>query len=660
MLDPSAPVEARTDAAKRLCETLTLDGCERLHAAARRAARARTTLRLERAGWSLTIGAAEEDFEVDEPSPIRRGPPMPRPGSRRALAKTAAVERLDRRIAALDAVLLTLAESAAAALTVADGDEAAEEVGVRLARGADDAAGVAALGVLPLPATRRAVLAMGTGRDPASRAAIADAIGVASAGTVDAAWADAAAKRLIELHDRGDARRQRALRAFDRVVARHAKALAAIGDPAVAALQRLAKGASANKAMKKLERLEAAAEKAMKARTEALRALEEHDVAARATFAALERLYAISPPGRASVAAVVAKAIAGARTDDASLALVEHAGACNEPAVGTALVGATQARHAVVRIAACRALARADWHAHVAAVAERLGDELWQVRIAAARSLAEIGGASSIDALVAAARRANGQPLVAINRALTALTGEDFHGNAALWASWWAKHRDGYSGPSKKRRGDAAADADAGRIAFYGVRTRSRNIAFVLDTSGSMAAGIDANALSWLLGEKPPESETKLALAKKELLTTLTALPDDAHFSIVAFSDGPEPFKRKPVVANEKNRRRATQWVETLVADGQTNIFDAVSLAIGDPDRLDAATPDTVFLLADGGCNRGDRPLPEDALAEIVRRCRRGNVTIHAIALGLDADVPFMRALATRTGGTFVSRRKAP
>src|SRR5215469_13252085 len=107
-----------------------------------------------------------------------------------------------------------------------------------------------------------------------------------------------------------------------------------------------------------------------------------------------------------------------------------------------------------------------------------------------------------------------------------------------------------------------------------------KDVAFVLDTSGSMAG-------------------PKMQQAKKALQFCIENLNDDDRFEIIRFSTEVEPLFDKLVEANQANRDKANDFVKDLKAMGSTAIDDALakslSLQKGDDDR-----PFVIVFLTDG------------------------------------------------------------
>ena len=109
------------------------------------------------------------------------------------------------------------------------------------------------------------------------------------------------------------------------------------------------------------------------------------------------------------------------------------------------------------------------------------------------------------------------------------------------------------------------------------------------------------------------------------------------------------------------NKDKAIQWAEAVVANGATNIFDAVERAFsvagrGSFDPHYAVAADTIFLLSDGQTNRG-RIIETGPFLEEIRRINRlRKIAIHTIGLGRAINVGLMRGLAAQNNGKFVRK----
>ena len=154
----------------------------------------------------------------------------------------------------------------------------------------------------------------------------------------------------------------------------------------------------------------------------------------------------------------------------------------------------------------------------------------------------------------------------------------------------------------------------------------SRDVAFVLDVSGSMS------------GEKMRQA----VRAGEALLKTLR--PAD-HFRIIPFSTDVETFRRASVPATPANLAEAVRYLRGLRAEGSTNIQAALEEAL---DHEARGMPIVLFL-TDGLPTVGERG--QARLAQIAAD-RRGRARVFTFGLGADVNVALLEELAIEGRGT--------
>jgi Ca-activated chloride channel family protein len=234
--------------------------------------------------------------------------------------------------------------------------------------------------------------------------------------------------------------------------------------------------------------------------------------------------------------------------------------------------------------------------------------------------------------------------------ALSAITGVDLGFEPEPWREWWEAHREGFRPPAPGAGAPAGGPGGAGgeTVSFYGIRIVSKAVVFVIDVSNSM-------------NQEAAAGRTKVQVAKYELRNAILGLPEGARFNIVFYHH--EVFVWRPAMVEAKGaaKREAVEFVENMVADGNTNIYDALERAfrfagMGARDKRYEVGADTIFLLSDGRPNRGGVVDPAGILAEVRRWNELKRVTIHSVGVGNDHDASLMRGLADSSGGTYVSR----
>jgi hypothetical protein len=248
---------------------------------------------------------------------------------------------------------------------------------------------------------------------------------------------------------------------------------------------------------------------------------------------------------------------------------------------------------------------------------------------------------------------------------------------------------------------------------FYGLKTRSTRLVFLLDRTGSMEApGSEPERPPFKLpteatgGDKEPPQEraardectrilkkwqaltakTRIDVAKKEIILTIYQLRPAVHFNVIWYESTPTPWKQELVPATWINKLDAIQTADKITASGGTNIWDAVEMAYKmlelvqpkqavSPVVLDRKASyatatngvDTFFLMTDGKPNQGRIATPDDILSELKKVNRLRRVTIHTICVG---DIPpggatpdspdpvFLKKIAEQNNGDFVHIKK--
>lgn len=172
----------------------------------------------------------------------------------------------------------------------------------------------------------------------------------------------------------------------------------------------------------------------------------------------------------------------------------------------------------------------------------------------------------------------------------------------------------------------------AGGVDFFGASVGGRRVVFIIDNSMSMA------------------DSRKMDEAKAELIRSISKLTPIQRFQILFYNDRPFPLKfddKPPVVANEKNRERATSQVSAVSPAGGTNHADAIDAAL-------AMKPDVIVWLTDA------LDMSMTLVESVTNRNRPPHrASIHVFQLG-ENDVPEeqsqnqpMAQLAQRNNGTF-------
>ncbi len=305
------------------------------------------------------------------------------------------------------------------------------------------------------------------------------------------------------------------------------------------------------------------------------------------------------------------------------------------------------------RTAALRCLAQLGPKIRLDVLRPCLEDQDPYVRRATFATYAANATRDAVDALVARTASEIGVPSYDLQRALLRLTGQCLGDSGKAWADWWSGAREAWNGPPEVP--PAVPDRKRAGTKYFGLSLDSTRVLFVVDRSWSMdwpVAYDGRNAPASLAGE------SKINVARRELIQAVTGLPEGSSFNIVAFGTSTKPYSPKLVEATQENRKHAKFWIQNLELEGSTNmsgaLIDAFESLLPGPCAKDAEIADTIVVMTDGIPNCGPITDEDDVLAEIRRRNRDHAVTIDCVYLGNEGNVKFLTQLASENGGQFV------
>jgi Ca-activated chloride channel family protein len=169
-------------------------------------------------------------------------------------------------------------------------------------------------------------------------------------------------------------------------------------------------------------------------------------------------------------------------------------------------------------------------------------------------------------------------------------------------------------------------------LASPGVETKSKetvpkDVAFVLDTSGSMAG-------------------PKIEQAKNALLFCVENLNDNDRFEVMRFSTDVEPLFGQLAGATRENRRRAESFVQGLKAIGGTAIDDALRQVLASRPAHDDR-PFVIVFLTDGEPTVGETD--EDTIVANVKKNNAGATRVFCFGLGTDVNTHLLDKIAEET-----------
>ncbi len=339
-------------------------------------------------------------------------------------------------------------------------------------------------------------------------------------------------------------------------------------------------------------------------------------------------------------------------------------------AATAALEGLAAALRPVVAATALRALGRQNAPRSVTTLLARLDDPRWQLRVASLEGLSFFKDARVVDALLARLPSEDGVLRRHYYTALSRILDETLPTTIEAWASWWKANRDrvvkrwaekadGLPIPDDLPAVALKSEGNSDSTSFYGLKTESKHIIFVIDVSGSMGEQ----------GGVTKDGKMRIDIAKRELKNAIRSLSATEHdergaasFNVVAYAADVRVFKEgRMVVATKANKERVFKWIDDLRAIGATNIFDALEqafLIIGTrkAKKQFEKGADTIFLMTDGKPNRGKVMDPVLIRKEIRKMNRERKLTIHTIGVGENVAEGFLKKLASENGGEYLAR----
>ncbi|MFA4986538.1 MAG: HEAT repeat domain-containing protein [Candidatus Brocadiia bacterium] len=364
------------------------------------------------------------------------------------------------------------------------------------------------------------------------------------------------------------------------------------------------------------------------------------------------RITAVEAMGALKGSAASAKLadLAASDTMEIRCSAIWALGLIGGPDAERAVLTAISALEPAIRVAGCRAAGELPGVQFRTALCKALFDKEWEVISAAVKSLAKRNEIESVPDLVAAMQKAKGRLLDDFQAALETITGYKFGCDPLNWKEWLDE-----SG-GKIERNPKPRPRETPYVTYYKIPTRSLNMIFAIDISGSMVEKV-TNPGAYSGEGATPKGDTKLDYVKAELIRVIRSLPAEAKFDIITFNAEANFWRGAQTLADDKAKTAASRFVDGLAADGGTNIHDALSKAFGalvqktgyfPQDR----TPDTLFLLSDGMPTVGPEVDPEK-LMEIVGRINAiRRMVIHTIGVGKDGE-PFLKPLAEKNGGQY-------
>jgi len=374
----------------------------------------------------------------------------------------------------------------------------------------------------------------------------------------------------------------------------------------------------------------------------------------------------------------------GRRSATRRVAVIDALGLTGAPAARSAIEPLLKSPESTLRIAALEALLRFGPDARPVLV-PLLGDPNPVVRRALLEGIRTRAANDGlwIPAVLTVYGKATGIVRADCVRTLHALTRQTFGDASAKWDEWYAVYQKEIEGGRFDKEQIEVQEAQAapapGGFAFYGIRTPSRGVVFVVD--GSRRAWWPA---AWEVQKTQykyhwdrthrtwnDEHPSHQRILLKEFDRASRAFPEDLRFGLVALHTTfqADPLKKRPVEPTRGNLRAARRMLEKLPADGWCAQLEGIYAAariggLGPESHLDfpEAAVDTIFLVNGGDPAGGRFVNPHAVLAAFERFNRFRRLRVHAIRICNDGDASeiLMKGLAEASRGTYLWAAKPP
>jgi Ca-activated chloride channel family protein len=164
-----------------------------------------------------------------------------------------------------------------------------------------------------------------------------------------------------------------------------------------------------------------------------------------------------------------------------------------------------------------------------------------------------------------------------------------------------------------------------------------KDILFVLDTSGSMR------------GEKMEQARSAIDYC-------LEHGNKGDRFNVITFGTMVSSFRDELVAADKANVAAAREFVDNVIANGQTNISGALEKALAG--KAEEGRPRIMMFLTDGAPTVGER-IPEK-IVEQVKKANTGGTKVFVMGVGNDVNAHLLDQIAEVTDGSseFVAPRE--
>ena len=285
----------------------------------------------------------------------------------------------------------------------------------------------------------------------------------------------------------------------------------------------------------------------------------------------------------------------------------------------------------MVRIAALRALADRESPFGTVEALRRLQMEEGAMLYECLDILRRDPNQDYVSGLIDLLAIAEGRAANEVVELLQTITGYRIANDYKTWKHFFLKHKA--DGTEFRREPDP--DANAATLSYMGIPIYSDRVVFVLDSSSSMNGALPEQRM-----------ETRATKSVSEFVKMLPRLPPTARFNVFFFNTEVHGFEDKMVPVSQSVLADATDFVETNVFGGGTNLFGGLDRAFGEEEV------EEVLLLSDGSPSVGEITDPLRILSRVARWNRWRGHRISTIAFGAPSGArAFLYRLAMENRG---------
>jgi len=323
----------------------------------------------------------------------------------------------------------------------------------------------------------------------------------------------------------------------------------------------------------------------------------------------------------------------------------------------------------------------------VRAALKALGHTTWRGDMVLLKLLEDFRSAEAVPALIGVLERFRDHPEELqsgklsgllqhrVHELLVAMTGAVYPATQPeKWRELWERDRDKIEVTKKH---EPPADATTLASGFCGIPVQGSRVIFILDLSRSMTFKMNKAAATTPDHRKDDKQElsTRLDFALRELNRAMDSIAPNAFFNLITFNGDrdAEAWRKEMVPANDKNRESFRKHLAKLEADGGTNLWSALEMALkikslvyGDNYTTNV---DEVFILSDGAPSVGDVLDPNEILRLVKESNRFAGMRINTIFISSqnteERQIPtpwmkmtpeeLMKRMAEDNGGKFVN-----